>query len=202
MEDHGHITHESFNEEETLALEGPMTRGRLKKLQGEMQHELVIPKGQGEAIEGHTLRHTLLAMLETKLLGFESLKDLYVGDDEFKEAYELCPNSANGGFFKQEGFLFKEKRLCVSRSSIRELLVKKAHEVGLMGHFGEHKTYKTLHEHFYWPYMRRGVHHVCERLSKAMSHSALSLHVLNSEHTCASALTVHDYARGSTPMLP
>ncbi|RDX83659.1 Retrovirus-related Pol polyprotein from transposon 17.6, partial [Mucuna pruriens] len=94
-------------------------------------------------------RHALLAMLETKLLGFESFKDLYVGDDDFKEAYEFCTNSAKGGFFRHKGFLFMEKRLCVPRSSIRELLVREAHEGGLMGHFGEQKTYETLHEHFY-----------------------------------------------------
>ncbi|RDX91766.1 hypothetical protein CR513_26211, partial [Mucuna pruriens] len=99
------------------------------------------------------LRHVLLVVLETKLLGFESLKDLYVGDDDLKEAYESCANSANGGFFKHEGFLFKEKKLCSWRHM----------KVALMGHFGERKTYKTLHEHFYWPHIRRDVYHVCGR---------------------------------------
>ncbi|RDY02850.1 hypothetical protein CR513_13650, partial [Mucuna pruriens] len=93
-------------------------------------------------------RHVLLAMLETKLLGFESLKDMYMGDDDFKKAYELCANSANGGFYKHEGFLFREKKLCVPRSSIRELSVKEAHEGALISHFREQKTYETLHEHF------------------------------------------------------
>ncbi|RDX83384.1 hypothetical protein CR513_35706, partial [Mucuna pruriens] len=32
-----------------------------------------------------------------------------------------------------------------------------------MGHFGECKMYKTLHKHFYWPCMRRDVHHISER---------------------------------------
>ncbi|RDX95484.1 Retrovirus-related Pol polyprotein from transposon 17.6, partial [Mucuna pruriens] len=82
-----------------------------------------------------------------KLLGFESLKNLFMEDDDFKEAYEHCANSVNGGFFRNEKFLFKgeKKRLCVARSSIRELLVREAREVGLMSHFSERKTYKTLH---------------------------------------------------------
>ncbi|RDX97298.1 hypothetical protein CR513_19940, partial [Mucuna pruriens] len=84
-------------------------------------------------------RHMLLAMLKANLLGFKRLKDLYMDDDDFKEAYESCANSANGGFFRFEGFLFKEKRLCVPKSSIKELLVREAHEGGLIGHFGEHK---------------------------------------------------------------
>ncbi|RDX99840.1 hypothetical protein CR513_17041, partial [Mucuna pruriens] len=66
-------------------------------------------------------------------------KDLYLGDDDFKEAYELYANSVNRCFFRHEGILFKEKRFCVPKSSIRELLVKKAHEGDLMGHFGDCK---------------------------------------------------------------
>ncbi|RDX78429.1 hypothetical protein CR513_41304, partial [Mucuna pruriens] len=62
-------------------------------------------------------------MLEIKLLGFESHKDLYVDDNGFKEAYDHCVVSANG--------------------------VKQAQEGGLMGHFGVHKTYEALAEHFY-----------------------------------------------------
>ncbi|RDX98098.1 hypothetical protein CR513_19045, partial [Mucuna pruriens] len=46
-------------------------------------------------------------------------------------------------------------------SSIRELLVKEAHEGGLMGHFGMCKTYKGLCEHYYWPKMRCDMHHIC-----------------------------------------
>ncbi|RDY10213.1 hypothetical protein CR513_05298, partial [Mucuna pruriens] len=36
MEGYSHIPHEGFKEEETPTLEGPMTKGRLKKLQGEV----------------------------------------------------------------------------------------------------------------------------------------------------------------------
>ncbi|RDX89059.1 hypothetical protein CR513_29258, partial [Mucuna pruriens] len=46
---HGHISHEGLKEEETLALEDPMTRGKLKKLQEEVQQELAILKDQREA---------------------------------------------------------------------------------------------------------------------------------------------------------
>ncbi|RDY01311.1 hypothetical protein CR513_15399, partial [Mucuna pruriens] len=59
-------------------------------------------------------------MLETKLLGFESLKDLYMDDNDFKKAYDHCVVSANG-----------------------------EHEEGLMGHFDVCKIYKALAEHFY-----------------------------------------------------
>ncbi|RDX89128.1 hypothetical protein CR513_29185, partial [Mucuna pruriens] len=84
-------------------------------------------------------RHALLSMLEIKLWGFESLKDLYVNVDDFKKAYNSCVVSANGGFFQHKCFLFKKKCLCVPRSSIRKLLVKEAHEGGLISHFGVQK---------------------------------------------------------------
>ncbi|RDX73252.1 Retrovirus-related Pol polyprotein from transposon 17.6, partial [Mucuna pruriens] len=69
-------------------------------------------------------RDVLLAMFETKLLGFECIKEL------------------------RKGFLFKNKR-CVPRSSIGELSVRKAHEGGLVGHFGELKTFETSSKLFY-----------------------------------------------------
>ncbi|RDY13520.1 hypothetical protein CR513_01541, partial [Mucuna pruriens] len=42
---------------ETLELEGPMTRRRLKTVQEKVQHNLVTPKDQREDQEGHTLYH-------------------------------------------------------------------------------------------------------------------------------------------------
>ncbi|RDY05803.1 hypothetical protein CR513_10327, partial [Mucuna pruriens] len=42
-----------------------------------------------------------------------------------------------------------EAIVVVPKNLIRKLLVKEAHESGLMGHFGEHKTYETFHKHFY-----------------------------------------------------
>ncbi|RDX87370.1 hypothetical protein CR513_31168, partial [Mucuna pruriens] len=52
---------------------------------------------------------------------------------------------------------------CGRRSSIRELLMNEAHKGGLMSHFGELKTYEVLIEHFFWPHMKRDIHHIYER---------------------------------------
>jgi hypothetical protein len=52
----------------------------------------------------------------------------------------------------------------VPNCSMRELLVREAHGGGLMGHFGVRKTLEILHEHFFWPRMRRDVTRICGRL--------------------------------------
>ncbi|XP_016676361.1 uncharacterized protein [Gossypium hirsutum] len=64
---------------------------------------------------------------------------------------------------RYEGYLFREGKLCIPCGSVRDLLVHEAHSGGLMGHFGVNKTLATLHEHFYWPQMRKDVERVCER---------------------------------------
>ncbi|RDX95923.1 hypothetical protein CR513_21493, partial [Mucuna pruriens] len=70
-------------------------------------HEL-LKKGNIVA-DALSKRHVLLVMSEIKLLGFEYLKDLYVTNDNFNKACDCCVVSSNGGFFRHEGFLFKEK---------------------------------------------------------------------------------------------
>ncbi|RDY01273.1 Tf2-8, partial [Mucuna pruriens] len=83
-------------------------------------------------------KHTLIAMLEMKLLGFNGLSTCI-------------------------WMIITLRRLCVPKSSIKELLVKKAHEGGLIGHFSVHKTYEALVEHLYWPKMKHHVHHDSKR---------------------------------------
>lgn len=50
--------------------------------------------------------------------------------------------------------MVKDKILCIPKSSIRKIPVKKAHE----GHFGLQKTSDIFHEHFYWPHMKHDEH--------------------------------------------
>ncbi|KAK8619587.1 hypothetical protein V6N13_135869 [Hibiscus sabdariffa] len=80
-------------------------------------------------------------------------------------------------FYRNDGYLFKEGKLCIPQGSIRELLLKKARGGGLMGHFGVAKTLSMLQEHLYWPKMRRDVERLCEHCitcrkakSKVMPH--------------------------------
>ena len=81
-------------------------------------------------------RQSLLSSLDFKILGFEQIKELYIDDVDFGQIYKDCENGRMEKFFKHDGFLFKESKLCIPKSSLRELLVREAHSGGLMGHFG------------------------------------------------------------------
>uniref|UniRef100_A0A2N9FHY6 Reverse transcriptase n=1 Tax=Fagus sylvatica TaxID=28930 RepID=A0A2N9FHY6_FAGSY len=93
-------------------------------------------------------------------------EDMYAYDADFSDVYKACDKAAFGKFYKHDGYLFKESKLCVlcvPSCSMRELLVREAHGGGLMGHFGVKKTLDILHEHFFWPKMKRDVNRICGR---------------------------------------
>ena len=48
----------------------------------------------------------------TKLLGFEYIKELYLNDNDFGSIYDECKVLAKDWFFRHDGFLFKENKLC------------------------------------------------------------------------------------------
>ncbi|KAF7832179.1 putative gag-pol polyprotein [Senna tora] len=108
-------------------------------------------------------RYTLLTSLNTRLLGFEYIKELYANDTDFAEAFVSCENKSFGKFYRVDGFLFKENRICVPQCSLRELLVREARGGGLMGHFGITKTLDVLDEHFFCPKMKRDVGRICAK---------------------------------------
>ncbi|XP_016737820.1 uncharacterized protein [Gossypium hirsutum] len=66
-------------------------------------------------------------------------------------------------FYRHEGFIFKEGKLCILQGSTWDLFVNDAHSGGLMGNFGMRKTLAMLQEHFYWPKMKWDVKRVYRR---------------------------------------
>jgi len=85
--------------------------------------------------------------LDVQNLGFDHIKELYKDDLDFSHIYQEFSKGGHKYFFIHDGFLFKRKRFCVPQGSLRQSLVREAHEGGLMGHFGVVKTLDTLHEH-------------------------------------------------------
>uniref|UniRef100_A0A2N9IZ08 Integrase catalytic domain-containing protein n=1 Tax=Fagus sylvatica TaxID=28930 RepID=A0A2N9IZ08_FAGSY len=116
-------------------------------------------KGQGKLNQRHA---RWLEYIETfpYVIRYKQGKENIVADALSSEA---CDKAAFGKFYKHDGYLFKERKLCVPSCSMRELLVREAHGGGLMGHFGVKKTLDILHEHFFWPKMKRDVNRICGR---------------------------------------
>ena len=157
-----HSDHESLK---YIKGQGKLNKRHAKWVEFLEQFPYVIKhkKGKGNIVaDALSRRHALLSMLETKLIGLECLKSMYENDETFEEIFKNCEKFLENGFFRHEGFLFKENKLCVPKCSTRNLLVCEAHEGGLMGHFGVQKTLETLQEHFYWPHMKKDVHKFCE----------------------------------------
>jgi hypothetical protein len=96
-------------------------------------------------------------------LSFDSLKDMYRDDSYFKDAYEACENhvlrdrSQWVEYLIQDGLLFKGHLFCISKSSMRENLLKEKDSGGLVGHFGQDKRFVQLNNLYYWLGMRTNV---------------------------------------------
>jgi len=118
-------------------------------------------------------RYTMLSQLDFKIFGLQTVKDQYVDDADFKDAFAHCIHGKPWGKFHiQDGFLFRANKLCVPASSVRRLLLQEAHGGGLMGHFGVYKTHEVLAAHFFWPRMRADVERLvarCNTCQKAKS---------------------------------
>ncbi|XP_073525656.1 uncharacterized protein [Phyllobates terribilis] len=103
-------------------------------------------------------RYTILTTLDSKVLGFIYIKELYVDDSDFSAIYKQClEKGSQDKFYLFDGFLFKVDKVCIPKCSLRLLLVEESHKGGLMGHFGRDKTYSMLSVHFFWPHMLRDV---------------------------------------------
>ncbi|XP_039013077.1 uncharacterized protein LOC120142456 [Hibiscus syriacus] len=53
--------------------------------------------------------------------------DLYAIDPDFGERYMSCEKGTYKKFYRYDGYLFKEGRICIPQGSIQEVLVQEAH---------------------------------------------------------------------------
>jgi hypothetical protein len=119
-------------------------------------------------------RHSLLSTMEVQVLGFEVLKELYKNDPDFGNVWESCSQGSFNHFLVQEGFLFKNNKLCIPQCSLRRAIIQEVHGGGLAGHFGRDKTLALVQENFFWPKLAHDVEcfvKSCRTCQIAKSHS-------------------------------
>jgi len=132
-----HSYHESLKH---LKGQGKLSRRHAKWVEFIESFPYMIKYKQGKeniVADALSRRYVLLSTLDARFLGFEHIKELYKDDSDFANVYNACETSAFGKFYRLDGYLFKESRLCVLLSSMCEFLVREAHGGGLTGHFGK-----------------------------------------------------------------
>ncbi|GKC25240.1 RNA-directed DNA polymerase [Tanacetum coccineum] len=95
--------------------------------------------------------------IKHKVVGFEIFKEIYGNDPDFAVIWVKCQDQPYQRISLQDGFLFKDNRLCITKCSLRESILMEGHAGGLAGHFGVDKILTWLSEHFYWPRMERDI---------------------------------------------
>ena len=99
----------------------------------------------------------VLQEVKVSTLGFQNMIDMYKEDLDFNDIYAACDNPVthNRSYWfncmLQEGLLFKDSKLCIPRCSMRENLIQEKHSGGLLGHFGQGKTFSLVTNFYFWP---------------------------------------------------
>ena len=121
----------------------------------QFQYVIKYKKGQTNVVvDASSRRHMLFSKLGTQILGFDHILELYSQDPKFSSIFAHCQQKAQRGYYVNQRYLFKERKLCIPLESHRKLLVKETHESGFMGHFWVEKTISMLKEKLFWPHMR------------------------------------------------
>jgi len=109
-------------------------------------------------------RYDLFTHLTTKILGFEPITELYTDDQDFRTIYAFClAKKAMNDYYVFPKFLIKKSMLCIRKCSIKDLFLRGAYSVALMGHLRINKVYKMLHKYFFWPKTKHDVYKFCSK---------------------------------------
>jgi len=69
--------------------------------------------GHNVVVDILSRRHSLLTTLQTKVIGFEIMKELYPDDHDFGKVWSSTNPQSSHGYYKHDGFLFNGKTICI-----------------------------------------------------------------------------------------
>ncbi|GJX80546.1 RNA-directed DNA polymerase [Tanacetum coccineum] len=89
-------------------------------------------------------KSTLLVSISNEVLGFNSIKELYASDEDFRNTWiELETKQHQDEFLLLDGYLFKGNHLCIPKTSFKSQLFKEIHAKGLSA-LGRDKTIASV----------------------------------------------------------
>nr|GEZ40988.1 transposon Ty3-I Gag-Pol polyprotein [Tanacetum cinerariifolium] len=88
-------------------------------------------------------RNTLLVFVSNEVLGFDSIKELYVNDEDYGNIWmELETKQHRGEFILLDGYLFKGNRLCILKTSLMSQLIKETRRTTPIGPYSDEEIVK------------------------------------------------------------
>jgi len=75
-------------------------------------------------VDALSRRHVLFSKMEAQIVGYNNITKMYSQDPEFSSIFAKCQTKPQGGYCVNQGYLFKEGKLCICLSSHRKILIK------------------------------------------------------------------------------
>ncbi|GLT54897.1 hypothetical protein SLA2020_280560 [Shorea laevis] len=105
-------------------------------------------------------RVALLTTMHTKVVGFDTFRELYTEDPSFGKILAEVSAGKRSDYILLNGYLFRGSQLCIPDSSLREQIIRELHGEG---HFGRDKTLALISSDYYWPKLTSDVARYVER---------------------------------------
>ena len=98
--------------------------------------------------------------MSAEVIRFERLREEHDSYPNFEKIYVTLRDGSvreMDDFLLQGSYLFRFRKLCIPRTSLRDFLSWEIYAGGLTGHFGQNKTIDVVEHLFYWPSLKKDV---------------------------------------------